>query len=270
MKKLYNKLLLLILVIILPLSLVGCNVTFFDDDYYEDDYAELYNGVITEKIIEANFSVYLTSYNVNLLGNKVQEVNTQGSAVIFKKLQSTTEEFTYYLLTNNHVVYKSPTHAYNDLVVRDCYGQIYNATTVCYDANYDLAVISFTAQQSYKSLEFAELMPDKGEVVISMGQPLGVINAVTIGKIEKFVSVSFENSETHSNKNISNVQFEVVKHTAPINSGSSGGALLDDDYEICGINYAASIIEGEEGIASGYAIPLKKVKEFLNLKFYVN
>ncbi len=262
--KLKLKKLTLIFITVLTLLLSSCVILTPDND---DEFVDISNGVITQKIIDANFTIFLSSYNKTILGAKTQEVNTQGSGVVFQKTTGTNNLKEYYLLTNNHVVYKMPNRNHHDYTVRDCYGQLYEARLICYNANYDLAVVSFTAQQDYKALSFASKNSKEGDIVVAMGQPLGIINSVTVGKVDKYIEVLLENDEKYSNEEISNVKFKVIKHTAPINSGSSGGVLLDKDYNICGINYAAAVVDGEGEFVSGYAIPLDKVLEFLTNNF---
>lgn len=75
-------------------------------------------------------------------------------------------------------------------------------------------------------------------------------------------------AEDKANVNMSNVTFDVIRHSAPLNQGSSGGVLLDKDYKICGINYAAAVVEDSTEFVSGYAVPVLKVKEFLTQKLY--
>ena len=57
----------------------------------------------------------------------------------------------------------------------------------------------------------------------------------------------------------------VIRHTAQIASGSSGGPLLSDALTLVGINFAG---EKGDGFHNGYAIPLSKIKEFLEKYVY--
>lgn len=265
MKNKIQKIFFILFALILTISLSSCVVMPFDSE--DDNYGDLTNGVMTESVIEANFTVFLSSYNKNIVGVKTQETSAQGSGVIFYKETTVSQKNTFYILTNNHVIYKNPNYSYHEYSVRDCYGEVYKASLVCYDPNYDLAVVAFTIDKDYKVLTFAEKNAEVGDTVISIGQPLGIINSVTIGKIERYSEVSLEGAEGQ-NSNVSNVKFNVIKHSAPINSGSSGGVLLDKEYNICGINYAAAVVEDDKSFVSGYAIPLDKVKTFLTDKFY--
>ncbi len=266
---LLKKLTLLSLICTLLIAFSSCSIIFNKDDGEVEQPVDLSNGVITEGIIDANFTVTLSSYNLSPFNKKVNETLSQGSGVVFDKTALVDEEYIYYILTNNHVIYKH-TNSFNhfDYTVRDCYGQAYSANVVAFDPDYDLAVVSFKSKQAYKVLPFADKNPIVGDKVVSIGQPLGIINAVTEGKIEKYLTVSVPTDNGEVNTEISNVNFSVIRHSAPLNSGSSGGALLDKDYKICGINYAAAVVDGSNEFVSGYAISVELVKQFLSGSFY--
>jgi len=61
---------------------------------------------------------------------------------------------------------------------------------------------------------------------------------------------------------MSDVKFDVLAHNAPIDNGSSGGALLNINLKIAGINYAAS--KANDEFITGYTIPAVKIHEYLN------
>ncbi len=258
------------LILAFVLMLTSCSIVFDKDNNGTPSLqGDLSNGVITEGIIEANFTITMVSYNVSVLGNVMSESVSQGSGVIFEKQSTLTNSYKYALLTNNHVIYKdTATYHRFDCTVRDCYGKTYPAQVVSYDPNYDLAVVTFTSETEYKSLDFANKNPKIEDEVVSIGQPHGIINAVTEGEVLKYMEVTIPTENDEVNAQISNVNFEVIKHSAPINQGSSGGVLLDKDYKICGINYAAAVVEDSSEFVSGYAIPVQKVKQFLTEKYY--
>lgn len=229
--------------------------------------AKVLNGVTTEKITEINFSVILDS-ELAKPGKKSEKHRAQGSGVIFdyKTVPATFDEegyYIYYLLTNNHVVYQN-TEKYNsfEYFVVDCYGSQKPATVLAKDPNYDLAVMTFKSERLYKTVDFATENPLTGAKVIALGQPLGIVNSVTAGKVLNYTTVKVTNDNSKPISNQSNVAFSVIKHNAPINNGSSGGVLLNYNYQICGINYAAELDENG-GFETAYAVPVLKVKEFL-------
>lgn len=267
---LFKKVTLLSLICALLVAFSSCSIILNRDGGEVEQPVDLSNGVITEGIIDANFTVTLSSYNLSPFNKKVNETLSQGSGVVFDKTALVDEEYVYYILTNNHVIYKH-TSSFNhfDYTVRDCYGQVYSAEVVTLDPDYDLAVVKFKSNKEYKVLPFADKNPIIGDKVVSIGQPLGIINAVTEGKVEKYLTVSVPTDNGEVNTEISNVNFSVIRHSAPLNSGSSGGVLLDKDYKICGINYAAAVVEESSEFVSGYAIPVELVKKFLSDSFYI-
>ena len=60
----------------------------------------------------------------------------------------------------------------------------------------------------------------------------------------------------------SHIDFLCVKHNAWMENGSSGGLLMDLDFNIVGINFAISRSTAGETTAS-WAVPVSWVKEFL-------
>ena len=150
-----------------------------------------------------------------------------------------------------------------EYTVTDIYNNEYDATLVAYDATYDLAVLTFEIEESEKveftPLNFASSNLVVGDDVISLGQPGGQKNSITLGEVVGFATPSIT---VNPNKAMSNVTFEVYRHNAPIKGGSSGGAILDYNYNIVGINYASSTDADGEYLSS-FAVPLLKVKEFL-------
>ena len=81
----------------------------------------------------------------------------------------------------------------------------------------------------------------KGEKVIAIGSPLGLTNVVSSGIFSTYAQ----------NGNATDIQF-----TASISSGSSGGALFNDNGEVIGITYASL----ESGQNLNFAVPI----EFVN------
>ena len=171
----------------------------------------------------------------------------EGSGIIFK-----VEDGYAYVLTNNHVV------SYDKAVkesfyVYDCHGSSYSAHiySKAKSAEYDLAILRFkVGTRVFEPVAFAENDVKKGEVVVSIGSPNSQTNTVTYGRV---IDVLKANGEISLN-------FKVTYHTAIIGEGSSGGALLNGDLELVGINFAGY---ASEGLGNGLSVPVSKVLEFI-------
>lgn len=213
----------------------------------ENQEKNVINDFTTNGIISATFSVDVYK-KIAFKNEKV----AQGSGVIYSKKEDDDKVTTYYLLTNNHVVANGTLYA-----VKDCYGGEYSATLIKSDPNYDLAILKFNSLESYKMLNFVQSDVVYGDNVISVGTPNGQINAVTFGKVKAYTYVTIEGDDPDST-----INFKVIEHDAPIYNGSSGGVLLNYNYEICGINYATHAENGQ--FKSGYAVSASKVLEFIN------
>ena len=98
-----------------------------------------------------------------------------------------------------------------------------------------------------------------GEQVVAIGNALGYGQSVTTGIIsakDRSIGVSSGSysSDTTSYENL-------IQTDAAINFGNSGGALLNMNGEVIGINSAKASASGVEGM--GYAIPVSKAMPIL-------
>lgn len=220
----------------------------------EIDYAELIN-IISTNVIKANVTVQ-AKYSNRAFGGFESVIGvSSGSGVIIKH---TANE--YYVLTNNHVVYSESLEestSYTSYLVIDYIGTEYQSTLVARLASYDLAIVKFSSQEAYTVLSLEAVNSEQDDLVISLGQPEGQSNTITLGNTVGYTKVSLRDTKASE----SNVQFNVLQHDAYINSGSSGGALLDARLNIIGINYAGALDDDGKTVAS-YAIPVEKVYEF--------
>lgn len=220
-----------------------------------DDVYDLVNQV-SNVAIRANVMIYTTSYNESpIFGIPISAISGQGSGVIY----NANEDF-YFVLTNNHVVYKDPAYSKQKFEVYDYLGEKYNGYLLGNSSEYDLAVIYFSkGARELNVLEMAEQNPIIDDTVIAIGQPKGQSNTITFGKVQSYSEISLEL------ENQSSVDFPVIVHTAPINRGSSGGVVINSKLEIVGINFAGSIDPETEISVLSYAIPIEDVKQFLEL-----
>lgn len=210
---------------------------------------------ITTEIMSSVVKIYNESWN-GFYNYKTSSTISQGSGVIFKQ-----EGNYFYVLTNCHVAVKREGYSYQTLMVEDYQGKQFdqNVELVCAPApEYDLAILRFrigTQTTNAKALEFAQDDAKIGDDVIALGAPNGQTNALSFGKFSGYETATLSQTEEY----LSNVNFEVIKHTAYINNGSSGGPLINSSLKIVGINYA-----GAEDTSYGLAIPLTKINEFIN------
>ena len=91
--------------------------------------------------------------------------------------------------------------------------------------------------------------------MVALGTPKGQKNSIAFGEIKGKANITLSDTD----KKLSNVTFDVLKHSAFIDNGSSGGALLNASCRLVGVNYASS----NDGTAH-YSIPIEKVREFLD------
>ncbi len=127
------------------------------------------------------------------------------------------------------------------------------------DEEYDLAVIAVKLEtisdEVMEQLDSAVLGSSEelviGEAAIAIGNALGYGQSVTLG------IVSALNRSVEIDGEIRNY----IQTDAAINAGNSGGALLNADGEVIGINSAKVSASGVEGM--GYAIPIDEAKPVL-------
>jgi uncharacterized repeat protein (TIGR02543 family) len=212
---------------------------------YYLDYANLTNH-ITQEVMPACVTVITTHKKGGFITSSTA-VNT-GSGVIIKKTN-----LGYYLLTNDHVTALKEGYNSASYEVEDYRGHSYTADLIAADETYDLALLYFTCEETYPVIPLAEKDAEIDTAVVAIGQPKEQDNALTYGSVAKL---------DPSNMTDSAVTFPVYYHTAPVNTGSSGGALLNTDCALIGINFAVAT-DSEGDFVYGLAIPLEEVQEFL-------
>lgn len=154
-----------------------------------------------------------------------------------------------YILTNHHVI-----DGAQQIEVELREQRTVDAKLVGSDAPSDLAVLKIE-QAGLSALALAD--SDKvqvGDVVLAIGNPLGIGQTVTMGII----------SAKSRRTGLSNGSFEDFLQTdAPINRGNSGGALVDSSGNLVGIN--SQILSPSGGsIGIGFAIPSNMARDVLD------
>src|SRR5215213_819838 len=153
-----------------------------------------------------------------------------------------------YILTNDHVI-----EGAEDIRVELTDNRTLPAKVIGSDAPSDLAVLKIDASYlPVRPLGNSDQVR-VGDVVLAIGNPLGVGQTVTMGII------SAKGRQT----GISDGSFEDFLQTdAPINQGNSGGALINTNGELIGIN--SQIISPSGGnIGIGFAVPANMAKSVM-------
>lgn len=159
-----------------------------------------------------------------------------------------------YILTNKHVIDGATTV---NVVLDD--GTVYEkVSVVAIDPLNDVAFLKIEGAENLSSAKLGDSKTlTTGQQVIAIGNALGQYkNTVTSGIISGTQrSITATNGGTMT-ENLT----DMIQTDAAINSGNSGGPLVNASGEVIGINTATS--SGADGI--GFAIPISSVKGMLN------
>ena len=157
-----------------------------------------------------------------------------------------------YIVTNNHVV-----DGADELTVSLTDGKEYSARIIGADKTTDLALIKIDGR-NLPAIEIANSDNVKvGEWVLAIGNPLGLNNTVTAGIISAKARTLGANSVE-----------SFIQTDAAINAGNSGGALVNTNGQLVGIN---AMLYSQTGSYSGYgfAIPTTMMNKVVDdLKKY--
>ena len=243
------------MVILLTLFLVSAcsnNESIYKERMVSSYGRDLYiNSKENDFVVKANVMIFNNHYST-FWGIKYKEDNSYGSGVIYKK-----DRNYYYVLTNNHVISYDYSYSNQQIIVEDFYSNKYSGEVIYSNISYDLAIVRFENKENLQVLNIGSNNSQVRESVRSMGNPESIKNVINTGMINCYSYVSLNNSK-------SKVDFEVIVHSANINGGSSGGALLNEDNEIIGITFAG-VFDNKGNFITGYAIPVEKIIEFINM-----
>ena len=194
---------------------------------------------------------YMVNTPLSLFSNKQQSTTAtaSGSGIIISD--------DGYILTNNHIVSTTSEESYYEVseatkVTVTLFNDEteYEAKIIGKDEQTDLAVIKIDKTGLSKA-EFADSDSIKvGEFAMAVGNPLGMQSSITCGVIS---AVNREVTDSDGKK------FTLIQTDAAINSGNSGGALVNSEGKVIGINTLKLSGTGIEGM--GFAIPINSTTD---------
>jgi len=196
---------------------------------------EEFDNAVNEVVEEINSSVVNIMVTVKQTDIFGQETLAEGlgSGVIYSE--------DGYIITNNHVAGEA-----EDILVTLYDGSEYPAELVGADENTDIAVIKIEAGNlnyaSFASIDTVKV----GDLAIAVGSPFGLQQTVTMGVISakgRDITISPETLP----------MVNLIQTDAAINSGNSGGPLINSAGHVIGIN--SLIIEPSLSSGIGFAIP---------------
>jgi putative serine protease PepD len=161
------------------------------------------------------------------------------------------------VLTNNHVV----AGATGPITVTLADGSRHTATVVGSSPSYDLAVLKIAGVSGLIPATLATgANPQVGQTVVAIGSPEGLTGTVTSGivsALNRTVTVQADNGAA--------VVYNGLQTDAPINSGNSGGPLVNLQGQVVGIDSAIASAgsqgSGQSGsIGLGFAIPVDQAQ----------
>jgi len=177
-----------------------------------------------------------------------------------------------YIVTNAHVATLEGATDSGTITVQTSEGKTYDAELVGYDSTADLAVLKISdTAEGITPIKFASSSKaEVGSTTIAIGSPLGLSGTVTTGIVSALdrpivVTSSQVDGRSSNSQNPDTIALSAIQTDAAINSGNSGGALLDGNGNLVGVNVAiASTTNTSGSIGIGYAIPSDYVKRITN------
>ena len=155
-----------------------------------------------------------------------------------------------HILTNHHVV-----DGAEKVTVELSDGRTYSAKVIGTDRPTDLAVLKVEGATDLKTLTLGDSDDVRvGDVVLAVGNPLGVGQTVTMGIVSAMGRATGLGDGSYE---------DFIQTDAPINRGNSGGALVSTRGELIGIN--SQILSPSGGnIGIGFSIPANMARNVMS------
>ena len=206
---------------------------------------------IAENAEKINVGIMIYGKTQSFISGTSSSLVGEGSGIVMAVDKTNT--YTY-ILTCAHVISDATNNGYT-LTVQDADGNTYDGIMVGCDAKTDIGVIKIAAT-GLPVAQFGDSSAlKKGQKVYAIGNPGGMefFGSFTDGMVSSIDRpISSE----------SGYEMKCIQHTTPINSGNSGGALLNEFGQVIGINSSKIVSTGYEGMA--FAIPISDAKPIID------
>ena len=255
--KLKNKGIGLIVVVAVISSILGSSLTLFalkdkigsgnsqssNIVVSEDSKSQNVYQAVAKKATPSVVGITTTSVSQDNMFAIPQETQGVGTGIIV--------DSNGYILTNSHVVSDGDATKVSVLFSD---GSDIDGKVIWYDSQMDLAMVKvdktgLTAADLGNSDDVAV-----GDISIAIGNPLGLdlqksVTQGIISGLDRTISTSQSTNMTG-----------LIQTDASINSGNSGGPLLNEKGQVIGINTA----KASQGEGLGFAIPINTAKNIIN------
>lgn len=205
---------------------------------------------VAQKVLPSIVGIKI-KYSVNSVFG-ASEAEATGSGIIIRE--------DGYIVTNNHVVSTESNSSYYAIeeaskMTVNLYNDTteYEATIIGTDEYTDLAVIKIDASGLTPATLGNSDNVKVGEFAMAIGCPLGLESTVTSGIISAINRTVDDGVGT---------EYNCIQTDAAINSGNSGGALVNSNGEVIGINTLKLAGTGVEGM--GFAIPINTTTDVID------
>lgn len=146
------------------------------------------------------------------------------------------------IVTNHHVIAGA-----NRIEVALASGARLRASVEAFDQRSDVAVLRIE-REGLPAASFQQRLPDVGELAIAMGNPSGFEQSVTAGIVSGLHRSIPSGGQTPA-------LIDLIQTDAAISPGNSGGALVNADGEVIGVNVAYLPPLESGAVSIGFAIP---------------
>ncbi len=189
----------------------------------EEDYK-----TIGEKLLDVSVGIYVYDDNGNL-------ISAGSGAFINSNL----------IVTNYHVI-----EGYSSIIaVRNSDQKKINVTISKVDPNHDIAILITKNFKTEKYLSIRTKFPHVGNEVWVAGTPEGLEGTISNGIISSI-------------RKAKSYDFDLIQFTAPISFGSSGGPIVNTNFELIGITVSG--IDRNDAQNLNFAVPAKYISHLLD------